>query len=173
MTDVFHLRCWRDIRLAGLLAAAVLGGCAAPVRMSAPHVRSAVLVGPVACIGCAPAPLPAKRKVVFADAARSSRSIGSSQTFYVSSWEKLRPRLDQASRIVPDHCRADLQVSLLRSDAIGLGAFAVFSSWLDIEREAYPIEIERGECWETPPSGLPSPKQGVSSSVRKNPEARP
>jgi hypothetical protein len=114
--------------------------------MSAPSVRSAVLLGPVACIGCAPAPI-VPSGPAFADSS-GSRYMVSGGTFVVAQSSRKAAAIGQlAPQAVRDSCRADIHLSSLRVHAFAIWALALYWASVEVELEAAPVEVPAGVCW--------------------------
>ena len=129
---------------ASLLAAVVCGGCKS-VALNAPRARVPILVGPVGCIGCAPAPVP-EQTTVNETANRWSllgfRAMGTAGGARFSQLD------GKAEAAVPDPCRGQVRLSRIRASSTGsIGHFSV-----SVHVEGGPEFVPAGTCG---PWGLP------------------
>jgi hypothetical protein len=136
--------------LASSALAALAGGCEGTM-MSAGVTRVPLLVGPVACIGCAPAPAPAWNGRPFADDVyfRGMFAGGATGTMWSEEWK--RPTLGpNADRVVRNPCVAQLHVSKIAASSFGVGALLFWMHSVAIEVEATPARVPNGSCGQPP-----------------------
>jgi hypothetical protein len=150
--------------LASSALIALAGGCEGTM-MSAGATRVPLLVGPVACIGCAPAPAPAWNGPPLADEVyfRGMFAGGSTGSMWSKEWK--RPTLAQnADRVVRNPCLAQLHVSKIVASSFGVGALLFWMHSVAIEVEATPARVPNGSCGQPPapsttPAAEPEPEQ--------------
>jgi hypothetical protein len=143
-----------------VLAAA---GCSA-VSLHASEARAPILLGPVACIGCAPEPGRGAAPPTVSGGVRQRELI-------VGMFGGIHPGdtkpLDvAATKAVADPCREDLHVSSIHSGAwsfmVPLG-FGVGDTWVDVQASRAPVP--NGTC-----GGAPWPSSGPTGIVVAAPE---
>jgi hypothetical protein len=140
-----------------MLVAAVLSeGCGTTTVMSEPAVRTAVLLGPVACIGCAPAIAAVPLGPPITDSSLTSYMGGGGVGIYAWERKRVAPSLDLTlSRAVRDPCRADLRISRLRAGAYGLFALFVVKFNVSVDLESAAVAVPSGSCWAPPVEPTP------------------
>ena len=140
---------WSAITAAMVAVAAIVAGvgCQA-TTMSAPNARSPILIGPVACIGCAATPPPAA----------AAPLVDSSNFHYMASpyswmYQRRQPALASKIRaLVADPCSADVQVSRLQASARGVFAFLFAMTSVEVEVQAIPRLVPGGSCYGARPA---------------------
>src|SRR5262245_51206028 len=116
-----------EVAFAASLVVSVASGACMSAALTAPRARVPILIGPVGCIGCAPAPVP-EQEIVVDNANRWSMVIG--------NWGNARagkaPQLDaKAELAVPDPCRGQVRLSKVRASSVG--SIAHFSVSVQVE----------------------------------------
>lgn len=102
-----------------------------------------VLIGPVACIGCAATP----------PSAAAAPLVDSSSFQYMASpyswlYRRRQPALAGKIRaLVGDPCSADVQVSRLQASAWGVFAFLFAMTSVEVEVQATPRLVPGGSCY--------------------------
>src|SRR5262245_38718230 len=128
--------------VASLLVAVSSSGCLT-AALTAPRARVPILIGPVACIGCAPAPAPAQE--VLSETAHRWSLLGFGGSG--SAGGARASQLDgHAEAWVPDPCHG--QVRLSRVTASSVGSISHFS--VSVHVEGGPELVPAGSC---PPWG--------------------
>jgi len=125
-------------------------GCQA-TTMTAQGAPVPVLIGPVACIGCSPAPPagPALARVQDRSLCRTMVAGGYGATN--STWEKTRPTLARkVAAVVRDPCRIDVHVSRLTAGALGVFALVFGMTSVDVQIDATANLVANGTCKATP-----------------------
>ncbi len=125
---------------------ALAGGCEGTM-MSAGTTRVPLLVGPVACIGCAPAPVPAWKGPPLAEEVyfRGMFAAGGRSAMWSKDWKQ--PTLERnADRVVRNPCLAELHVSKIAASSFGVGALIFWMHSVAIEVEATPARVPNGSC---------------------------
>jgi hypothetical protein len=148
---------WRAIPAAGALAV-LAGGCEG-TTMSAEGARVPVLVGPVACIGCAPAPTPVWRGPPLEEEVYYHYLLtgGAGGSFRSREWKK--PSLaHNASRVVTNPCLADMHVGKIAASAFGVAGLIIWTQRVSIEVEATPARVPHGWCGDDGPPQRPAPQ---------------
>jgi hypothetical protein len=134
-------------RAAAGLALVVLAAACAETRMSARGAHVPVLVGPVACIGCAAAPPPQPGPVVVRDSASVRTWTGAPGPVNLWAQATVRPSLaGKADRLVGAACRGEARVTRLTARAFGVGALVYFDYLVQIDVEAVPSSLPREQC---------------------------
>ncbi len=130
--------------LLALLACAG-GGCEA-TTMTGGHVPVPILLGPVACIGCAPSPPPPTNTPI-ADETHYEYLLGSGPTGTAWSKETRRTMLGQkAFEAAGNKCRGELRVTRLAASAFDIFAFALAFYKVAIEVEAVATAVPQETC---------------------------
>ena len=134
--------------LTAAIACAIAGaaGCEA-TTMSGDGARVPLLVGPVACIGCAPAPTPVWRGPPLAEDVYYHYLLtgGAGGSFWSQEWK--RPTLARnASRVVTNPCVADMHVQKIAASSFGIAGLVVWTQRVSIEVEATPARVLNGRC---------------------------
>jgi hypothetical protein len=138
------------------LAAVLSEGCGTTTVMSAPAVRTAVLLGPVACIGCAPTTAAVPLGPPITDSSLTSYMGAGGAGMYAWERKRVAPSLDVTlSRVVRDPCRADLRISRLRAGAYGLFALFVVKFNVSVDLESAAVAVPGGSCWAPPVEPTP------------------
>jgi hypothetical protein len=136
--------------LASTTLAALAGGCEGTM-MSAGVTRVPLLVGPVACIGCAPAPAPAWNGPRLSDEVyfRGMFAGGSTGTMWSKEWK--RPTLGRkADLAIKNPCVTQMHVSKIAASSFGVGALVFWMHSVAIEVEAIPARVPNGSCGQPP-----------------------
>ena len=128
-------------------------GCEA-TTMSAQGAPVPVLVGPVACIGCAPsASEPMPNGIRIEDRSMARYMAGGGSTVTASVWQKGVSTLGhKVAAVVRDPCRIDIRVSKLTASGLGVFAVAFAMATVDVQVDATTAVVANGSC---PP--LPRP----------------
>jgi hypothetical protein len=137
-----------------LVAVAILGAGCQATTMSAGSARMPVLIGPVACIGCAPSPTAAP-PVTGAGMLVDSSSFKYMAAAYAWSWTRVQPKIGRKTQAVPaDPCSVNVHVAGLRASAFGVWALFFAMTSVEVEVHAIPMTVAGGSCY-TPGVFLP------------------
>lgn len=126
--------------------------------MSAGRTRVPLLVGPVACIGCAPAPAPPWNGPPLTDEVyfRGMFAGGAYGSMWSKEWKE--PALARkADLVIKNPCLAQMHVSKIAASSFGIGALLFWMHSVAIEAEATPARVPNGSCGQppAPPSTTP------------------
>ena len=120
--------------------------------MSAQGATVPVLIGPVACIGCAPsASEQTADGVRIEDRSNARYMIGGGYVTTVM-WEKGVSNLGhKVAAVVRDPCRIDTHISKLTASALGVYAVAFAMTSVEVQVDAITAVVANGSC-HPPPS---------------------
>jgi hypothetical protein len=146
------------VKSALVLAAVVAGGCSS-ISMRAPEARPPILLGPVACMGCAPASAPGAASPAITGGVHEREYIFPFFGAVASGKDKHRtaPLDAVAAKAVSDPCREDLRVSGLRAGTWGFHVpllFGMGDTWAEAQASLAPVP--NGTCRQTPAPGSSS-----------------
>lgn len=134
------------LALAVVLAAVPGLGCEATTQ-TAQGAPVPVLIGPVACIGCAPAAPAGSALASIQDRALARNMVGGSN----GVWEKSRPNFARKiAALVRDPCRIDVHVSRLSAGAVGVFALFFGMVSVDVQVDATANLVANGTCKASP-----------------------
>ena len=128
-----------------------------------------ILVGPVPCIGCAPARAVASSTVTGSD---RDNEVGFPLlcTYADSVTHETAPLDLAATKAVPDPCREDLHVSSIQTGSWGFVVPLLFDlgkTWVDVQ--ASRAAVPNGTCGDTPmPSAGPTGIMSVASDKARD-----
>lgn len=126
--------------------------------MSAEGTRVPLLVGPVACIGCAPAPAPVwsgpalKEETFYQYTMAGGPGVTSNQ----KAWR--RPTLARsANRVILDPCIGEMHIRQLAASSLGVAGLFIWLQKVAVEVEATPARVLNGWCGTPPPPAASPP----------------
>jgi hypothetical protein len=145
--------------LAGAACVVLAGAGCASVSARASEARTPILLGPVACMGCAPDPGPAAAPPTVAGGAREREVTIGAGVIPVDLVTRDATELDvAATKAVPDPCREDLHVASIGTGTWNLHVpllLIVSKSWIDVQ--ASRAAVPNGTCGPAPwPSAGPA-----------------
>jgi hypothetical protein len=121
-------------------------GCQA-TTLTAHGAPVPVLIGPVACIGCAPGVPVGPVLAPIEDRALARNMAGGSNAM----WEKTRPNFARKiAAVVRNPCRVDVHVSQLRAGAVGVFALFFGMTSVDVQVTATANLVANGTCKMSP-----------------------
>ena len=140
------------IPVVGLLVlAAVPGyGCQA-TTLTAGGAPVPVLIGPVACVGCAAAAAVGPSLAPIEDRSLARTMVGAGPGTTTTAWEKSRPNFARkVAAVVRDPCRIDVHVSRLSASAIGVFALFFAMTSVEVQVDATANLVVNGTCKPNP-----------------------
>jgi hypothetical protein len=157
-------------------------GCQA-TTMSAASAGTPILIGPIACIGCAPTQPPSLSGEVPVVDSSSIQFMAAPNAW---AWTRVRPSMGRKTQDrVADRCRVDFQISSLHARAYGVWALFFAMTSVEVEVRATPRAVAGGSCYGSrppePPSGPygagafppPTPASPTPGAGAPSPEAAP
>src|SRR4029077_7299318 len=123
--------------IAGAACVVLAGAGCSSISLRASEARAPILVGPVACIGCAPEPGRAAAPPTVAGGVREREWAVDLSPFYPGQTTRDTAPLDvAATKAVSDPCREDLHVASIHTGAWGFGVpllFGMSNAWVDVQ----------------------------------------
>jgi len=115
--------------------------------MSAQGATVPVLVGPVACIGCAPSGSePPANGVRIEDRSKARYMVGGGYVV-TAMWQKGVSNLGhKVAAVVREPCRIDTHVSKLTASALGVFALVFAMTSVDVQADAVTTDVANGTC---------------------------
>jgi hypothetical protein len=145
--------------IAGAACAVLAGGGCTSISLRASEARTPILLGPVACIGCAPEPGKSAAPPTVTGRVREREYI----IVGLDDVKHDTAPLDlAATRAIPDPCREDLHVSGIHTGTWSFHVpllFGIGNTWVDVQ--ASRAAVPGGTCG--PP---PWPSSGPDGIVR-------
>src|SRR5262245_28278210 len=130
--------------------------------MSAHGTRVPALVGPVACIGCAPAPAPVWLGPALQEEAYFQYLVAGGATMTSSEWQRQRPMLARnAERVVRNPCAAEMHVRAIAASSFGIFGIFIGMQRVSVEVEATPAGVPNGWC-----GARPAPPRAIAPPPR-------
>lgn len=136
------------VALAGAAFAALAGGGCTSISLRASAARAPILLGPVACIGCAPEPPRAPSTPTVDGGVHSRQYVFPMFGSYADKVARETTPLDVAAADgISDPCREDLHVDGIHTGTWGFDVpilFAIEDVWIDVQ--ASPAAVPNGTC---------------------------
>jgi hypothetical protein len=136
---------------AALALAALAGGGCTSISLRASEARTPILLGPVACIGCAPEPARTPSTPAVDGGVRSRQYIFPLFGSYADKVARETTPLDVAAdQGISDPCRQDLHVDHIHAGTWGFDVpilFAIEDVWIEVQ--ASPAAVSNGTCGRT------------------------